>query len=64
MYDVIAVNLQTKIVHRLRSDVNNYDEAEAQMKLAVMRRGVEGEFFAVVEAGAYLDGEIFIGGAI
>ena len=50
MFDVIAVNIKTgekRIIDRNKSEKN----AEAIVSMAVMRRGVEEEFFKAIPAG-------------
>lgn len=55
-YDVIAVSLATKVV-RLIAEGETARNADAIMKMAVARRGVDTEFFVAVSAGSYRDGE-------
>lgn len=59
-YDVVAVNLETNDV-RLMAEGKTYDNAEAVVKMAVMRRGVDEEFFAEVPAGKYKTGDKWSG---
>ena len=54
--DVVAVNLETKKVRIIAADKNERN-AEAIINMAVMRRGVETEFYTTVEAGRYHDGD-------
>lgn len=56
MYDVIAVNISTRKV-RLIAHGKSERNAEAILSMAVMRRGVDGEFFIEVPAGSYKDGD-------
>ena len=56
LYDVVGVNIKTSVV-RLIDQGNTKRNAEAVVLMAVMRRGVEEEFFAVASAGIYADGE-------
>ena len=56
LYDVAAVNIKTSVV-RLIDQGKTKRNAEAVVLMAVMRRGVEEEFFAVAAAGIYADGE-------
>lgn len=56
LFDVIAVNLET---HRARVMDRGMTEAnaEAYVNMAVIRRGVEKEFFKAVPAGTVADGD-------
>jgi hypothetical protein len=56
LYDVVAVNIQSGRV-RLMAEGKTRDNAEAVVTMAVMRRGVEEEFYAEVPAGAYHEGD-------
>ena len=56
MFDVVAVNIKTGIV-RLMAQSKSQPNAEAIVKMAVMRRGVEDEFFADVPQGKYKEGD-------
>jgi hypothetical protein len=60
MYDVVAVNIQTGRV-RLMAESKDHDNAEAIVTMAVMRRGVEEEFYSKVPAGAYHEGDEWTG---
>lgn len=60
MYDVVAVNLKTHLV-RMMSESRDKANAEAVVNLAVMRRGVDEEFFAVVPHGKYDVGDKWVG---
>lgn len=60
LYDVIAVGLTSGKV-RLIAEGKTKRNAEAIVSMAVMRRGVEEEFFAEVEAGIYKEGDIWKG---
>jgi hypothetical protein len=58
LYDVVAVRLgggpyTVRVIERDKT----LGSAEAVVKMAVMRRGVSGEFFAEVPAGRYRDGD-------
>ena len=61
MQDVLAVNLKTLTVRLLTEQPKTPDNAEAVVMMAVMRRGVEEEFFVTVEAGTYREGETYQG---
>jgi hypothetical protein len=56
LFDVIATNLRTgkrRILAARRSERN----ADAVVMMAVMRRGVDEEFYSVVPAGSVQDNE-------
>lgn len=55
-YDVIAVNIKT---HQVRMIAHDKDarNAEAIIKMAVMRRGIEEEFYTTAAHGAIKDGD-------
>jgi hypothetical protein len=56
LHDVLAVSIQTGIVRFFgqNKDIRN---AEAIVKMAIMRRGVDEEFYAVVPAGSHKEGD-------
>lgn len=56
LYDVLAVNFSTAII-RLLAEQKTYRNAEAIVSMAVMRRGVEEEFFVKVKSGTYKEGD-------
>ena len=56
LYDVVGVNLKTKLV-RFMAQGEDETNAEAVVKIAVIRRGVEEEFFVEVPEGSYEEGE-------
>ena len=56
LFDVVAVDLDTSEV-RLLAEGERFEDAEAVVKMAVWRRGVEQEFFAEVPVGQYKDGD-------
>ena len=60
VYDVVAVNIKTKLVRLLARDETQAN-AEAVVLMAVRRRGVDEEFFVAVEAGTYQEGESWVG---
>jgi len=62
-FDVVGINLATKQV-RLMDTHKTLKNANAIMEMAVIRRGVEGEFFAVVPEGLYAEGDLWKGGAV
>jgi len=55
-YDVLAVNLKTNTV-RFMAQGKTKANAEAIENMAVMRRGVDEEFFTTVISGSYSEGE-------
>lgn len=60
LYDVVAVDLGTNRV-RLIANSKRFSDAEAIVKMAVMRRGVEQEFFSEVPAGLYKEEDLWFG---
>jgi len=60
LYDVVAVNLETnKETNKVRfmAQGKTLPNAEAIVSMAVMRRGLDEEFFAEVPAGKYQEGD-------
>ena len=60
LFDVVGVNLATHRVRIMATDLTA-ENSEAFVKMAVMRRGVEEEFFAAPPAGLYRDGDTWEG---
>ena len=58
--DVLAISLETKRVRILAED-ETVDDAKAIVTMAVIRRGVEEEFFSHVKTGSYKNGELWKG---
>ena len=58
MYDVVAVNVDTNKV-RLMAQNKTLPNAEAIVKMAIMRRGVDEEFYAEVPSGKYKGGDLY-----
>lgn len=58
LYDVIAVNLTTHKI-RMFGENKTLDNAEAIVAMAVMRRGVDEEFYKEVPAGKYKEGDTY-----
>lgn len=56
LFDVVAVNLDSNVV-RLLDSGKTRENAEAIVKFAVMRRGLDEEFFAEVPMGQYRNGD-------
>ena len=57
-FDVVAVEMKSLRV-RLIAEGKSERAAEGIVNMAVMRRGVEVEFFAEVPAGSYSDGDLW-----
>ena len=55
-YDVVAVNIETSKV-RMMAENKTEKNAEAIINMAVMRRGVDEEFYAPAPHGKYKDGD-------
>lgn len=60
LYDVVAVNLTTKRV-RLLATEKTLENAGAIVTMAILRRGVEDEFFVGAPVGKYKDGDEWTG---
>ena len=60
-FDVLAVSLDRNHAVRILDRNRTAEDAKASMHMAVLRRGVETEFFAVVPAGSYADGQKWSG---
>ena len=58
--DVLAVHLKTGKV-RILAHNKDEENAEAVVAMAVMRRGVEDEFFVAVPSNSYSEGELWRG---
>lgn len=56
LYDVIAVNLKTYEVRVVATDLTAAN-SESYVNMAVMRRGVDEEFFCAPPAGSYKTGD-------
>lgn len=56
LFDVLAVNIKTGIV-RLLNERTTKENAEAVVKFAVFRRGVEKEFYVIRPTGSHRDGD-------
>ena len=59
-YDVVAVKFSGRTV-RLIAEDKTLENAQAVVNMAVLRRGVEKEFYSEVPAGSYTDGDIWTG---
>jgi hypothetical protein len=60
LFDVVAVSMVTDKVRVLGSSKSK-DDADAIVAAAVMRCGIESEFFCKVHAGSYQEGDIWEG---
>ena len=58
-FDVVAVDLKTHAVRLMANDITE-SNAQAVIKMAVIRRGVENEFFVEAPVGKYKDGDAWI----
>ena len=58
LFDVIAVDISANTVRLMATDKTK-ENAEAIVKMAVMRRGGCDEFFVEVPAGKYKGGECY-----
>lgn len=62
LYDVVAVSLVTTLhTVRLIDRGKTLRNAEAVRDMAVIRRGVDEEFFIEVRSGAYREGDVWKG---
>lgn len=59
-YDVLAVNIATSKV-RFLAQGKDERNAEAIINMAIMRRGVDEEFYTEVPAGSYKEGDAYKG---
>lgn len=59
-FDVVAVSFASHKVRLIDKD-KSAKNAEAIVSMAVMRRGVDEEFFAVAPAGKYAEGDSWDG---
>ena len=59
-YDTLEVNLKSRIVRIMDTGMNE-DNAEACLRIAVMRRGCNEQFFVVVPTATYREGETWTG---
>lgn len=57
MFDVIAVQIKAPYTVRIMDRNMTSENAEAYVKMTVIRRGVDDEFFKVVPAAKYRDGD-------
>lgn len=60
IYDVVAVDLKTSKV-RIIAAKKSLENAESCVTTAVLRRGVDEEFFASVTSGKYKEGDQYNG---
>lgn len=59
-YDVLRVDLATKVVTVLERDKSQQSAALSET-VAVMRSGVENQFFVTAPTGQYNDGDVWTG---
>ena len=59
LYDVVAVNIKTGMVESLFGERKSLRNAEAIVSMAVMRRGVDEQFYAEVPTGTLKVGDKF-----
>ena len=59
LYDVVAVNIETDKV-RVIAERKTLPNAEAIVKMAVIRRGVIEEFYSEAPCGQYRNGDSWI----
>ena len=57
MFDVIAVQIKAPHTVRVMDRNMTADNADAYVRMAVMRLGVDEEFFKAVPAAKYRDGD-------
>lgn len=60
LFDVVAVNIESSRV-RLMAEGKTKANADAIIKMACYRRGVETEFYAAVPAGSHKEGNCYRG---
>ena len=59
LVDVLAVNIKTNRI-RLFGQGKTERNAEAIINMAIMRRGVDEEFYTIAELGKYQEGEFYL----
>ena len=59
-YDILEVNIKSRIVSIMGTGKSE-DNADAYMRIAVMRRGCDEQFFVVVLTDTYKEGETWTG---
>lgn len=57
LYDVVAVNIKSGVVESLFGERKTLRNAEAIVTMAVMRRGVDEQFYAEVPTGKFKVGD-------
>ena len=58
LFDVIAVNQKTRKI-QFMAGAKTERNAEAIEKMAIMRRGLEEDFYLIVPEGTYKDGDTY-----
>lgn len=61
MFDVLEVKVADGYPVRVIATNKDEKNAEAIVSMAVHRRGIDGQFFTIVEAGKYADGDQWFG---
>lgn len=59
LYDVVAVTISTCKVRAFFGERKTLPNAEAIVNMAVMRRGVDEEFYAEAPTGKFKAGDVF-----
>lgn len=57
LYDIVAVNIDTSEVESLFGERKTLKNAEAIVSMAVMRRGLDEQFYAQVPTGRFKVGD-------
>jgi len=64
LYDVLMVNTITGNIRAIAGESKTIENAEAIVKMAIIRRGVGEEFYPIVNAGSLKVGDIFDGAGV
>jgi hypothetical protein len=59
LFDVVEVDIRSGVVLKFMGERKTASNAEAIVKMAAMRRGVEKSFYAPVPAGKYIAGQTY-----
>lgn len=57
LYDVIEVDIESRTVLLMTDEPKDARNADAVMRMALMRRGNADNYFDIVPAGTYADGD-------
>jgi hypothetical protein len=60
LFDVVAVDIATRRVVALFGERKTLRNAEAIVNMAVMRRGVDEQFYAEVPTGKFKAGDVYL----